>query len=108
MAVINQSKVNKEFCNLLNENIKEYCDISKREVTPETIIEYLVTHNVIRQSMINRYMVIKLYPEYLEEYGSKMRAVKELSRNLPIHENGVYSILANHYFYFTKNKMKFP
>ena len=106
--MINQSKVNKEFCNLLNENIKEYCDISKREVTPDTIIEYLVTHNVIRQSMINRYMVIKLYPEYLEEYGSKMRAVKELSRTLPIHENGGYSILANHYFYFTKNKMKFP
>ncbi len=106
--MINQSKVNKEFCNLLNENVKEYCDVSKREVTPETLIEYLVTHNVIRQSMINRYMVIKLYPEYLEEYGSKMRAVKGLSRTLPIHENGVYSILANHYFYFTKNKMKFP
>ena len=108
MAMTKQQQTNNMFCDMLVGEVHEYCEYKKVEVSNEEIIRYMVSHNIIRQSMINRYMVIKLYPEYLEAYGSKMKAVTELAKILPIHEQGVYSILANHYFYFVKNKLLFP
>lgn len=103
-----QMQSNLEFCKIIESKVLEYCSDNKQDASYTEVIKYLVSHNVIRQSMINRFMVIELYKEYLDEYGSKMKAVDELSKALSIKKESVYSILANHYMYFRRNRYKFP
>lgn len=81
----------------LENKLGEMPDIQK-------IIGFLVRHNIIRQSIINRYVVIKLYPEYIERFERKDRAVTELSKILPLESTAIYNILSNHYAYFFPNK----
>jgi hypothetical protein len=70
----------------------------------QKIVSFLIRYNIIRQSIINRYVVIKLYPEYYERYEKKDRAVNELSKILPLEPTAIYNILSNHYAYFFPNK----
>jgi hypothetical protein len=71
------------------------------------VIKYLLKFNIIRQSIINRYVVIKMYPEYLEKYEKKDRAVNALSKILPLEPTAIYNILSNHYAYFHPNRINF-
>jgi hypothetical protein len=71
------------------------------------IVKYFVKFNIIRQSIINRYVVIKMYPEYLERYEKKDRAVNAMSKMLPLEPTAIYNILSNHYAYFHPNRINF-
>jgi hypothetical protein len=84
-------------------------DLQKLGAIPELtdIIRHFVRFNIIRQSIINRYVVIKLYPDYLERYDKKDRAVNEMSKVLPLEPTAIYNILSNHYAYFHPNKIDF-
>lgn len=92
----------KLFCRLaaeeLKDNIGDTPDITK-------IVAYFIRHNIIRQSIVNRYVVIKLYPDYIERYERKDKAVTELSKILPLEPTAIYSILSNHYTYFRPNNI---
>ena len=92
---------NKLFCELIDEQFK---DVGIGEIS--TIIRFLIQHNIIRQSIVNRFVVLKIYPEYLERYG-KQKAIGEMAKILPLEQSSIYSILANHYSYFRPNKIDF-
>lgn len=92
---------NKLFCELIDEQFK---DVGIGEIS--TIIRFLIQHNIIRQSIVNRFVVLKIYPEYLEKYG-KQKAIGEMAKILPLEQSSIYSILANHYSYFRPNKIDF-
>lgn len=93
-----------------------FCELVSMELTeklgdcPELtkIVAFFVRHNIIRQSIINRYVVIKLYPEFIERYEKKDKAVRELSKILPLECTAIYNILSNHYAYFFPNKFDIP
>jgi hypothetical protein len=94
----------KLFCVLASKELEE----SIGEVQNiEHIVSYFVMHNIIRQSIINRYVIIKLYPEYIERFEKKDRAVNELSKILPLEPTAIYNILSNHYAYFFPMKLDF-
>jgi hypothetical protein len=92
------------FCHLLAQELQE-----KLGEIPnlQAIIFYLLKYNIVRQSVINRYVVIKIYPEYLERYDKKAVAVTELTKVLPVEETAIYNILSNHAGYFTPNHFDF-
>lgn len=92
------------FCHILAQELQE-----KLGEIPnlQSIIFYLLKYNIIRQSVINRYVVIKIYPEYLERFEKKNRAVEELTRVLPIEQTAIYNILSNHTVYFYPNHFDF-
>lgn len=92
------------FCHILANELQE-----KLGEIPnlQAIIFYLLKYNIVRQSVINRYVVIKIYPEYLERYEKKHRAVLELVKILPLEEVTIYTILSNHGGYFMPNKFDF-
>jgi ABC-type transport system involved in Fe-S cluster assembly fused permease/ATPase subunit len=71
------------------------------------VVKYLLRFNIVRQSIINRYVVIKLYPEYLERYEKKDRAVNAMAKVLPLEATAIYNILSNHYAYFHPNRIEF-
>jgi hypothetical protein len=52
-------------------------------------------------------VIIFKYPEYLDQYGSKQKAVEQMAKDYPLDVKGIYSILANHYAYFHPNKIEF-
>lgn len=90
------------FCELLD---KELNDNIKSAFGSRETVAYMVKHNIIRQSIINRYLVIKLYPDYKENYG-RDQAVNELSKVIPLEIKAIYHILSNHSEYFRPNSMK--
>lgn len=92
------------FCHILANELQE-----KLGEIPnlQAIIFYLLKYNIVRQSVINRYVVIKIYPEYLERFEKKHRAVLELEKILPLDEVTIYTILSNHAGYFMPNKFDF-
>lgn len=92
------------FCHLLATELQE-----KLGEIPnlQAIIFYLLKYNIVRQSVINRYVVIKVYPEYLERFEKKAVAVTELTKVLPVEETAIYNILSNHAGYFMPNKFDF-
>jgi hypothetical protein len=92
------------FAKILSEELTQSLgDIPKLE----GIILHLLRCNIIRQSVINRYVVIKIYPEYFKRFEKKQRAVEELTKILPIEQTGVYHILSNHSQYFFPNNFDF-
>lgn len=98
-----RKKANKLFCDLLIEQFKEF-GIDADVIVP--IIKFLIQHNIIRQSIVHRYVVVKIYPEYLEEHG-KTKAVSEMAKILPLETVSIYSILSNHSSYFHLNRIDF-
>lgn len=99
-------KANVKFCEILEAQILESLSGSKKEQSLFNILAFLVKHNVIRQSIVNRYLVIALYPDYIERFDSRHEAVKELSKVVPLEINAIYHILSNHSAYFHPNKLK--
>lgn len=90
------------FCELMD---KELSENVKNGFGSADMVKYLVKHNLIRQSIINRYLVIKLYPEFKENHGRE-NAVYELSKIIPLETKAIYHILSNHSEYFRPNSMK--
>lgn len=98
---------NLKFLDLLNDQIAEKIKRDKKELNVDNIITYLIKHNIIRQSIVHRFVIIHAYPEYLENYGSKEKAVKQIAKDFPLETKAIYSILANHYAYFHPNNIDF-
>jgi hypothetical protein len=90
------------FCELVDQELSENI---KSAFGSREMVAYLVKHNLIRQSIINRYLVIRLYPDYKENYGRE-QAVNELSKVIPLETKAIYHILSNHSAYFHPNKLK--
>lgn len=92
------------FCKILAEELQERLG----EIPNlQAIIFYLLKYNIVRQSVVNRYVVVRLYPEYIQRYDKKSIAVKEMTKILPIEETAIYMILSNHSGYFMPNKFDF-
>jgi len=102
-----RKKCNRDFIEMLDIEINETLERKKQDVSIQNIISYLIRHNVVRQSIVHRYVVIFTYPNYLEQYGSKDKAVRQMAKDYPLEAKAIYSILANHYAYFHPNKIEF-
>ena len=103
-----QQRTNEYFCNTLADEVNEWCDLQGLEVSTSSIIAYLVKHDLVRQSNINRYVTLQVYPNFLEAEGGKEKAVCAMSNLLPLEPRQIYNLLKNRYQKHTPNKIKFP
>lgn len=92
------------FCKILAEELQ---DRLGEIPNLQAIIFYLLKYNIVRQSVVNRYVVIRLYPEFIKVHEKKSIAVKEMTKILPLEETAIYMILSNHSGYFMPNKFDF-
>lgn len=103
-----QQRTNELFCKELAQEVSEWCERQGLEPDTTSIIAYLVKHNLVRQSVINKYTALQIYPSFIEAEGGKDRAVMAMSNVLPLEPRQIYNILGNHYVKFKPNKFKFP
>jgi hypothetical protein len=103
-----QQRTNKRFIELLEQELLQWCKIKNIEATPSAFLAYMVKHNLLRQSVINKYVVINLYKETLESSKNKEQAIYKLSNLLPLENRQIKNILGNHYVKFCPNKFIFP
>ena len=103
-----QQQTNIDFCKTLAAHVETWCELQGLEVNALSMAAFLVKHNVVKQSVINRYMVVNMYPKFLESEGGKEKAVFAMSNKLPIEDGAIYSILSHHYAYFRPNRFDFP
>ena len=105
--ILGQRKNNITFIDLINEQYLEYCQIEKLQIETKSLLKFLVIHNVLRESIINRFVVLELYKEYIQD-NTRAEAIKIIQKETGIEQRAIYSILANYYVYFRKNRLKFP
>ena len=103
-----QQQSNVEFCKTIAKHVETWCVLQGLEVNALSMAAFMVKHNIVKQSMINRYMVVSMYPDYLEREGGKEKAVFAMSNKLPLEDGAIWSILAHHYAYFRPNRFDFP
>jgi hypothetical protein len=103
-----QQDTNFKFCEMLGAELGEWCELKRLEKNEVSLIAYLVKHNLIRQSVINKYVCLQLYPEILKESKSKEQAIFTLSEILPLEPRQIWTILNNYYIKFKPNSFKFP
>jgi len=103
-----QHQTNIDFCKTLAAHVETWCELQGLEVNALSMAAFLVKHNLVKQSMINRYMVVNMYPNLLESEGGKEKAVFAMSNKLPLEPPAIWSILAHHYTYFRPNRFDFP
>lgn len=103
-----QKETNIQFCKVVAQHFNEWCELQGLEVNALSMAAFMVKHNLIKQSIINRYMVVNMYPESLQREGGKERAVFAISNKLPLEPPAIWSILAHHYTYFRPNRFEFP
>ena len=104
-----QQKTNECFVKLLSDEVSSYQGQHQIEDNTTGIIAYLVKHNLIRQSVINQYVAVHVYPDFLEaEGGKKDMAVNAMANFMPLEPRQIYNLLGNHYVKFKPNKFKFP
>lgn len=103
-----QQRTNEMFCNKLSQEVNRWCERQGLEPDTTSIIAYLVKHNIVRQSVINKYTALQVYPDFLESEGGKEKAVCAMSNLLPLEPRQIYNILGNHYVKFSPNMFKFP
>ncbi len=98
-----QKRTNEKFVQLL---VNELTERGQTDVTD--VIAYLVKHNIVRQSVINSFVVVKCYPTYIEQEGGKEKAVLALTNLVPLERRHVYNIIKNDYAKFRPSKLRFP
>lgn len=103
-----QQKTNLYFIETLGEEVREWCELNKIEVSVEAMLAYMVKHNLLDQSTINKYVAVNKYRELRDQARSKQDAVYTLSNLLPLEERQIWTLLGNHYKKFNPNKFKFP
>lgn len=103
-----QQRTNVLFCEELAQEVNTWCERQGLEPNTTSIIAYLVKHNIVRQSSINQYTTLQVYPDFLEAEGGKEKAVCAMANLLPLEPRQIYNILGNHYVKFSPNKFKFP
>jgi DNA-directed RNA polymerase subunit F len=103
-----QQRTNLKFIELLEEELLQWCKMKNIEVSTSAFLAYMVKHNLIRQSVINNYVVINLYKETLANSKNKEEAIYKLTDLLPLENRQIKNILGNHYVKFSPNRFKFP
>jgi hypothetical protein len=103
-----QQKTNEEFIKILSQELREWCDREEIEESLEAFLAYMVKHNLIRQSLINRYTTINKYKEIRPKKKYKEEAIRELADLLPLDPRQIWNILGNDYKKFNPNLFKFP
>jgi hypothetical protein len=103
-----QQRTNLLFCEELAQEVNTWCERQGLEPNTTSIIAYLVKHNIVRQSAINQYTALQVYPNFLEAEGGKEKAVCAMANLLPLEPRQIYNLLKNRYQKHSPNKIKFP
>jgi len=91
-----QQELNIEFRRTVAQKYEAHCGREGIEPTLDGLIEFAYRHSLIRDTDINRYMVIDMYPMALyEANGCKTRAVQSLEDRVPLSDRNIWGLIRN-------------
>ncbi len=90
----------------LDVSYKDFCDTHKLEYgAPQTFITYLIDHNLIKDTTIRRYAVLKEFNQLSRdgERKTKSELVRLLANRFNLSQRSIYTILKEYKRQFEKS-----
>jgi hypothetical protein len=110
-----QIKANKDFISRVQAKFSEWCSKKGKHPTQDNFVSYLIRHNFIDETIINRFLCLEYYKEELpptvnekRKKGVKTLAIWSIEDRLPLKERQINANLINHACYFKDNIRKMP
>jgi hypothetical protein len=110
-----QIKANKDFISRVQAKFSEWCSKKGKHPTQDNFVSYLIRHNFIDETIINRFLCLEYYNEELPKTvnpkrakGAKILAVWSLEDKLPLKETAIKSNLRHHKRFFNDKPHKLP
>lgn len=110
-----QIKANKDFITRVQTKFFRWCLKKGKNQTQSNFVAYLIRHNLIDETIINRFMCLEYYKEELpptvsekRKKGVKALAIWSIEDRLPLKERQINANLINHACYFKDNIRKMP
>jgi len=110
-----QKQTNKEFVDRIDADFDRWRRKKGKANNTRNLLEYLVRHNLMRQTIINRWMTLNEYEAQIQltkspknPKGVKSYAIWGVEELLPLGETQIKANIRNHSTYFRENVFKFP
>lgn len=89
-----QAEANTLFVERIRRKFEYYCERMGMEPTHDEFVKYLLRHNLINTTTVNRYLTLDLYHEELyNANGVKTLAILNLELRVPYSERTIWYIL---------------
>lgn len=94
------------FQSSLQHSFDNYCDQHRSPDNIGSFITYLIDHNLIEDSTIKRYTILKEFDTLYPQNGKhKTKTVQTLASKFNLSERSVWTILKDHFFRFEENRI---
>ncbi len=94
------------FQSSLESSFTHYCDQHHSQGNIGNFITYLIDHNLIEDSTIKRYTILKEFDTLYPKKGKhKTKTVQTLASKFNLSERSIWTILKDHFFRFEQNRM---
>ncbi len=109
-----QKRANIEFSKRIDLAFYDWRKKRGKDSNVHTLLEYLVRHNIINQTIINRWLCIDEYKAQLEltkkirPHGNKQVAIWNTEELVPLGETQIKSNIIHHTNFFRDQVHKFP
>lgn len=110
-----QINANKDFVSRIQGRFKSWCMKKGKHPTPDNFVSFLIRHNFINETIVNRFLSLEYYKEELpstvnekRKKGVKTLAIWSVEDKLPLAERQINANIYNHACYFKDNPHKLP
>ena len=100
-----QKHANTKFVELAQQRFKEWARIKGLECSVDNFLLFMLKHSLLREKVINRYLVTQLYKEYRAEGTRSEQCIYQVSDIVPYERTNIYDILKNYSNHFNENKL---
>jgi hypothetical protein len=115
MAIIKQIEANKNFSVRVQDKFKAWCKKKGKVNNTDNFVKFLVRHNFINKTIINRFLSVDLFNEELPKTanrlnprGRKQIAVWNIEDKIPLSEHSIKANLIHHRHYFRDRPSRLP
>ena len=105
---------NKQFVQDVSKMFESWARKNDMDSSVESMMQFFVAHNFMRQSIVNRFRVLTEYEKAIKDTvcdryprGNKTHAIWHVENVVPLCESQIKNILRNHSVYFRENRLKF-
>ena len=110
-----QINANKDFIPRIQTMFRKWCSKKGKHPTQDNFVGFLIRHNFINETLVNRFLSLEYYKEELpttvnekRRKGVRTLAIWNVEDRLPLKERQINANIYNYGFYFKDNPHKLP
>jgi|32_taG_2_1085360.scaffolds.fasta_scaffold38704_3 hypothetical protein len=101
-----QIVANSKFVEVAEAKFEEWARIKGLDFTFENVMLFMLKHSLLREKIINRYLVANLYKELRHDGIKGEQCIHAVCDVVPYERTNVYDILKNYSNHFNENKLR--